>query len=456
MTESFFRAVLMGLSLLLTHAAYAANPLIQTIYSADPAPLVHQGRVYLYVGHDEGDKKFFDMRDWRVFSSSDMVNWTDHGARLALTDFAWAKKHAWAGHTIERDGKFYWYVPVEQASGGMAIGVAVGPTPLGPFKDALGTPLVFDKHGDIDPAAYIDDDGQAYLVWGNPTYKWVKLNRDMVSYDTTVGDQGIFRHEMTVEAFGKRAKPDRATAYEEAPWIYKRGKLYYLFHAGGPLPEHLAYSTGPSATGPWTYGGVVMKAQGGSFTNHPGVIDFQGKTYLFYHDGSLPGGGGFSRSVCVDELHFNPDGSIVPLDMTRTGPAPVAHLNPYARVEGETMAWSVGLQTAQFAGGIAVTDVNVGEYLQLRSVDFGAKPARQFSAQLRVPGTQARGVAIELRLDALDGPVIGRLATTPTGEAWQSFKTAVKAVTGVHDLFLVFKGEGTEPLLELDHWQFKR
>ncbi|MCE4556524.1 glycoside hydrolase family 43 protein [Pelomonas cellulosilytica] len=430
--------------------AMAANPIVQTIYTADPAPLVHGGRVYVYVGHDEGDRKFFDMRDWHVLSSTDMVNWTDHGARLSLQDFRWAKKHAWAGHTIERDGQFFWYVPVEQASGGMAIGVAVGPTPLGPFKDALGKPLVFDRQGDIDPAAFLDNDGQAYLVWGNPTYKWVRLNRDMLSFDTTVGDSGVMRHPMTVEAFGARAKPDRATAYEEAPWIYKRGSRYYLFYAAGPIPEHLAYATGPSPTGPWTYGGVVMKTQGGSFTNHPGVVDFHGRTYLFYHDGSLPGGGGFSRSVCVDELQFNADGSIVPLDMSRTGPEPVAHLDPYARVEGETMAWSVDLKTTRDSERIAVTATQAGGYLQLRSVDFGDQPARRVAALLRA----AQPGRIELHLGRVDGPIIGTLTTAATGSGWKTASTSVDRVTGVHDLFLVFRGDGALP--ELDHWQLQR
>ncbi len=115
----------------------------------------------------------------------------------------------------------------------MAIGLAVGDSPIGPFKDPLGRPLVADGFGDIDPAAFVDEDGQAYLVWGNPTYKYVKLNEDMISYDTTVGDGGVFRGPMTVDAFGRRTTKDRETAYEEAPWIYKRDGIYYLIYAGG-------------------------------------------------------------------------------------------------------------------------------------------------------------------------------------------------------------------------------
>ena len=116
---------------------------------------------------------------------------------------------------------------------------------------------------------------------------------------------------LTEESFGKREDdPQRSTLYEEGPWLYKRNDLYYLFWPGGPLPEHIGYSTSHSPEGPWKYGGVVMPAQGRAFTNHPGVIDFRGKTYFFYHNGALPGGGGFTRSVAVEELKFNPDGSI--------------------------------------------------------------------------------------------------------------------------------------------------
>ena len=134
-------------------------------------------------------------------------------------------------------------------------------------------------------------------------------------YDLLRGD--IVKVPLTEESFGKReGDPQRSTLYEEGPWLYKRNNLYYLFWPGGPLPEHIGYSTSQSPEGPWKYGGVVMPAQGRAFTNHPGVIDFRGQTYFFYHNGALPGGGGFTRSVAVEELKFNADGSIPQLNMT--------------------------------------------------------------------------------------------------------------------------------------------
>src|SRR5687768_7516510 len=144
--------------------ARADNPIIQTIYTADPAPLVHNGRLYLYTGHDEDGATWFTMKEWRVWSSADMVNWTDHGSPLNIASFSWAKQDAWAGQAVERNGKFYWYVPVvTKATGRPAIGVAVADSPTGPFRDALGRPLV--ENGEIDPSVMIDDNGQAYLYW---------------------------------------------------------------------------------------------------------------------------------------------------------------------------------------------------------------------------------------------------------------------------------------------------
>src|SRR5690242_3871292 len=161
-------------------AASADNPIIQTIYTADPAPLVFNDRVYLYTGHDEDGSTNFTMREWRVWSSADMVNWTDHGSPMSLATFRWASLNAWAGQAVFRNGKFYWYVPVRMSSGAQAIGVGVSDSPTGPFRDALGRPLI--QNAEIDPTVYIDSDGQAYLFYGNPHLWYVKLNADMISY----------------------------------------------------------------------------------------------------------------------------------------------------------------------------------------------------------------------------------------------------------------------------------
>ena len=306
---------------LLTMGAKAQNPFVQTWCTSDPAPMVHNGTMYVYTGHDEDGADFFWMQEWRVYSTQDMVNWQDHGSPLALESFSWADDRAWASQTIERDGKFYWYICAHsKLSGGMAIGVAVADSPTGPFKDALGKPLFENGSWDhIDPTVMIDDDGQAWLMWGNPQVYYLKLNRDMISYEGELG-----KLPMTEEAFGGPMMKEREKgkkykdSYVEGPWLTKRNGTYQLLYAAGGVPEHISYSTAPSPLGPWKYAGEIMPlCDTNSFTNHCGVADYKGHSYFFYHTGKLPQGGGFGRSVAVEEFKYNADGSfptIMPTD----------------------------------------------------------------------------------------------------------------------------------------------
>jgi len=447
------RAFTIAFGCLAGNAAIAQNPVIQTIYTADPAPMVFKDTVYLYTGHDEDKSTWFTMKDWHLFSTVDMVNWTDRGSPLSLKTFAWAKKDAWAGQCIFRDGKFYWYVPMNRADGkGMAIGVAVGPTPEGPFVDALGHYLAYTGVGDIDPTVFIDDDGQAYLYWGNPQLFYVKLNKDMISYS---GD--IQKVELTEQAFGKRTgDPKRFTQYEEGPWFYKRKGLYYMIYPAGGVPEHIGYSTSKGPTGPWVYRDTLMHIikEGGAFTNHPGMIDYHGKSYFFYHNGALPGGGGFDRSVCVDEFTYNPDGTIPVIAHTTEGVRKaVRNLNPFIRQEAETIAWESGIETAKSTIGVYVTEIDNDDYVKVRSVDFRSG-AKSFYANI---AAAADGGTIEIHLDKLNGTLLGTLPVKKTGgpESWQTVTVKVKKVTGVHDVYLVFKGAQTN-LFNFNWWKFSK
>ena len=167
----------------------AQNPIIQTSFTPDPAPMVYNDTVYLYTGEDAEGATYFTMPRWRVYSSTDMVNWTDLGSPLSCKDFDWTVENtAWASQCIERNGKFYWYVCCEYPGKWHTVTVAVADHPAGPYKDVLGKPLVgIGEVGEIDPTVYIDDDGQAYLYWGNNKLQYVLLNEDMISYDETVG-----------------------------------------------------------------------------------------------------------------------------------------------------------------------------------------------------------------------------------------------------------------------------
>lgn len=437
--------------------ASAQNPIVQTNYTADPAPMIHNGTVYIYTSHDEDVtvRNFFTMNDWLCFSSTDMVNWTDHGVVLSYKDFEWARGDAWAGQCIFRNGKFYYYVPVNRKNGGNAIGVAVSDSPTGPFKDAIGAPLLIGN-GYIDPTVFIDDDGQAYLYWGNPNLWHVKLNQDMISYDKTYG---VVKENLKDENFGFRAKKidNRTASYEEGPWLFKRKSLYYILYPAGGVPEHFAYSTSKSPIGPWTYGDTIMHVikDKGAFTNHPGYAEFKGKNYLFYHNGGLPGGGGFKRSVCIETFDFNADGSISLLNPTKEGVKESAsNLNPFKRTEAETIAWSIGLKTATDSNtGVYVTKIDNGDYIKVRSVDFG-KGARKFEANV---SADKEGGNIEIHLGSIDGTLLGTLNVKNTNglQNWISQSCKVNKVKGIHDLYFVFKGSDGN-LFNFNWWRFNK
>ena len=434
--------------------ATAQNPIVQTSYTADPAPMVYNDKVYLYTSHDEDGSTWFTMNDWRLYTTEDMVNWTDHGTVLSYKAFDWAKINAWAPQCIERGGKFYMYVPVTDRNGKNGIGVAVSNSPYGPFIDPLGKPLIQNSNADIDPTVFVDDDGQAYLLWGNPVCYYVKLNEDMVSYK---GE--IKQFPNTEEAFGKREgkeNPRRPTTYEEGPWLYKRNDLYYLLFAGGPISEHIGYSTSKSPVGPWKYQGKLMPTQGTSFTNHPGIIDFKGKTYFFYHNGALPGGGGFTRSVCVEEAKFNKDGTIVPMNMTSGIKESLKPLNPYVKNEAETIAWSEGVKSMEnnVVGNFVTANYN-NSFIKVKTVDFRKEGASKFIA--RVGTTHNGNVSMEVRLDSKDGQLIGTINVPMTGgnDRWALRTIDVKEVSGIHDLYFVFKGKAANQIMFFDYWMFQ-
>ena len=477
--------LILGLAVTAALPLQAQNPFVQTWFTSDPAPMVHNGTVYVYTGHDEDGADFFWMQEWRVYSSQDMVNWQDHGSPLALESFSWADDRAWASQTIERNGKFYWYICAHsRLSRGMAIGVAVSDSPTGPFRDAIGKPLFENGSWDhIDPTVMIDDDGQAWLMWGNPRVYYLKLNEDMISYS---GELGML--DMTEEGFGapsmdKREKDKKyKDNYTEGPWLRKvdasrykvdPAKAYQLLYAAGGVPEHISYSTAPSPIGPWTYAGVIMPlCDTKSFTNHCGVADFKGHSYFFYHTGKLPNGGGFGRSVAVEEFKYNADGSFPTIMPTDEGVKPVGEFDPYRKVEAETMAFSKGIKTEQNNEvGVYVTDIHNGDYIKLQNVAFANKYPRVFKARV---ASGLRGGQIEIRLDSVRGRCLGTVNVPGTGgwEKWQTITldldystlkdidAPTRTLSGIAlpetaDLYFVFKGRKGPKLFNFDWWEMR-
>jgi beta-xylosidase len=286
------------------------NPIIRNHYTADPTVLVHDQTVYLYTGHDNPPDGVDDyhMQDWLCFSSTDMRNWTEHPSPLKATDFKWASGDAYASKVVEYKGKFYWFVSVTHAGGPYkAIGVAVSDSPTGPFKDAKGSALVThdmlpateNDKANLDPTVLIDGHGDAYLFWGNGQCYFAKLKSNLLELDSEIAVVGL-------------------PGFAEGAHIHQKNGVCYLSYGYG-YPEKVAYAMSRNIAGPWEFKGILNEIAGNCATNRPAIIEFKGSDYFFYHNGALPEGGSHRRSVCVDRLYYNADGTMRRVIMSSEG-----------------------------------------------------------------------------------------------------------------------------------------
>ncbi len=286
------------------------NPIIRHKFTADPTAIVVNEEVYLYTGHDEPPPGIDDyvMNNWLCFSSNNLVDWKEHPQPLKAVDFTWASGDAFASKVVQRGNRFYWYVAVTHAAiPGKAIGIAVADTPGGPFSDAKGSALITGemlpvKPGEktnLDPSVLIDDDGQATIFWGNEYCFYAPLHNNMTEL---AGDI----REISLPGFA------------EGVHIHKRHGWYYLSYGYG-TPEKVAYAMSRNINGPWEFKGILNEIAGNCETNRPCIIDFKGQSYFIYHNGGLKGGGSHRRSVCIDRLHYNEDGTIQRVIMTTEG-----------------------------------------------------------------------------------------------------------------------------------------
>lgn len=311
-------ALFLVITFSLIGGSVAQNPFITHMYTADPSARIFNDTLYVYPSHDPDTATWFSMVDWHVFSTVDMKNWVDHGVALSVDDLCWASKEAWAPDCEYYNGKYYFYYPVEANY----IGVAVGDSPTGPFWDPLDRPLiqrstpgVVNNRDLIDPAIFIDDDQTPYLYFGQNDVNMVRLNSDMISFSDTVRVL-----EGTDDFF-------------EAIWMHKYKGKYYLSYSGR---NQILYCIGDNPYGPFEYQGVILD-EVNSGTNHHSIVEYKGAWYLFYHNSDLyfqhnpdvepvldwnklnP----FRRSICVDRLYYNEDGTIKQVMPTKDGVPPV-------------------------------------------------------------------------------------------------------------------------------------
>lgn len=324
------------------------------LYGGDPSILVDGDTVYCYVGHDTSTGEYYNMPDWRCYSSKDMKTWEYESMILKAdrSNITWAQDDvsAWAAQVTKgSNGKYYFYYCCEEAGRpGKSIGVAVSDKATGPFKD-IGKPLVSDTQTpngphtweDIDPTVWIetDENGEEhrYLGWGNNRFFVCELNEDMISIKDQDGNKDNLSvgygkgHDIVVGKMnGKEIFSDRdkfeGHSFTEAPYYYRQqdenGNYfgpYYMFFACD-WREQMAYATTDDImSNDWDFGGVIMEPSATANTNHMAVFNFKGQPYFVYHDGSMPHGSGFRRVACVEKFDINADGSIDPIKKTAVG-----------------------------------------------------------------------------------------------------------------------------------------
>ncbi|KFZ23777.1 hypothetical protein V502_01734 [Pseudogymnoascus sp. VKM F-4520 (FW-2644)] len=314
------------------------QPLITHMYTADPSAHSFEGKIYVYPSHDrETDIQFndngdqYDMVDYHVYSMDSITGpVTDHGVVLKMEDIPWVSKQLWAPDAATKNGKYYLYFPARDKEGIFRIGVAVSDVPQGPFKPEP-TPIAGSYT--IDPASFVDDDGEAYLyfggLWGGQLQCWEsgtfdasksgpqepsgdvpallprvgRLSEDMLSFADDVKELSI------VDAEGKPIMADdHDRRFFEAAWMHKYNGKYYFSYSTGDT-HYIVYATGDSPLGPFTYQGRILEPVEG-WTTHHSIVGHQDKWYLFYHDSSLSGGVSHLRSVKAREIVHDAEGKI--------------------------------------------------------------------------------------------------------------------------------------------------
>ncbi|RZJ11700.1 MAG: carbohydrate-binding protein [Rubrivivax sp.] len=424
--------------------AFATNPLIMDQFTADPTARVFNGKIYVYPSHDikappeyKGKPDWFVMPDYHVFSSDNLTDWKDHGVIVSQTSVEWVDPTAyamWAPDCVEKGGKYYFYFPAipkpdekeqgdEKRRPGFRIGVAVADNPEGPFKPA---PSYIEGVRGIDPNVLIDKDGTAYLYYSANKIFVVKLKSNMTEIDG---------EPMVIENLPQKG-------LIEGPFVFERNGIYYLTypHVANKI-ERLEYAMGPSPMGPFKHAGVILdESESGCWTVHHSVLDWQGQSYLFYHDRDLSPTFDKNRSIRADKLFFNADGTIQKVIPTLRGVG-------LERAESEIQ---IDRYSAKSADGIAVslideanphagwkTTFGAGKsWVRFNEVDFGSGSQKS----IRVRAKAGDGSALEIRLDGPDGPVLGRVTITKTG-GWTTSSAAAKNLPkGVRNIVITQAG----------------
>lgn len=362
-------------------ASTGTNPIISGQFTADPTARVFEGKLYMYPSHDipsvvthHDGSPWFSMPDYHVFSSEDLAVWTDHGVILRQEDVPWGKPDAyamWAPDCVCKEGKYYFYFPDAPSSGmGFNIGVAVSDRPYGPFApEAEPIKGVFG----IDPCVLIDDDGSSYLYWSGMGLSGCRLNDNMLELDGTP----------------VRLDEVLPPGFKEGPFVFKRNGKYYLTYPWvRENTETLAYAMGDSPLGPFEYKGLIMAESPTScWTNHHSIVEYKGEWYLFYHHNDYSPDFDKNRSVRIDRIFFNEDGTIQEVTPTLRGVGPVkasskVHIDRYSSIDGAVIEY---VDTEDYFKGWKTVFSNKGDMVCFNELDFGRRAPGKVSFYVKAP-----------------------------------------------------------------------
>ena len=450
---------LLSLLLLATLSASAQNPVIRDQFTADPTARVFNNKVYLYPSHDifppEGQRQdWFCMEDYNVFSSENLTDWTDHGVIVTQNQVPWVRPDSysmWAPDCVERNGKYYFYFPAAPKSGrGFSVGVAVADRPEGPFvpesepiKGVLG----------IDPCVLVDGDGQSYIYWSGMGLRGAKLQPDMKQLD---GEQQVM--EGLPEGF------------KEGPFAFRRGDWYYLTFPwvrgskenGANPTETLAYAMSKSPLGPWDFKGLIMAEHAnGCWTNHHSIVNYRGQWYLFYHHNPLSPRDDKRRSVQIEKLYFNADGTIREVKATMRG---VGINKATEKIEIDRYSVASNGLTTQLVDtintfrGYQATLPQKGAWLKYADVDFSSIT----DGYLTICVKAAENTELFVREKSAKGKILAQVKVTVKSQMgpfrrdqsgqWLTLYAPLQYTPkGVTDLCISCEGEG----VSVDWLQFK-
>ena len=441
-------ALILNLVLLFfTTCLLAQNPIIRDQFTADPSARVFDGKVYLYPSHDilanenRGRVGWFCMEDYHVFSSANLTDWTDHGVIVSQNEVPWVKSNSyamWAPDCIYRNGKYYFYFPApakDTSYGrGFFIGVAVSDKPYGPFTPQ---PEPIKNVRGIDPNVFIDKDGQAYLYWAARNIYVAKLKENML--------------ELASEPKVIEGLPDKGL--KEGPYLFERNGIYYLTYPHVPdSTERLEYAIADNPLGPFKITGVIMDEKPGCWTNHQSIIEYKGQWYLFYHHNDLSPHFDKNRSVRIDSLFFNEDGTIRKVIPTLRGvgitdASKEIQIDRYSLKSNEGVSIAFLDTTNTFGGWKTILDT-AKAWIQYNGVDFGSN---KFNS-VTIRAMSKTGGTIQLRLDKVDGPVIAQVKI-PESSEWNVVNSLLlKHQPGMHNLVVQSENNNN---IEIDWVKFK-